>query len=62
MMPILAVLMAAIAAMALLTILWMRVTARNQEVSRHRKMTTHLDWTSSSQGRRRAGMRKRGRA
>jgi hypothetical protein len=61
-MSILALLLSSILAFGALTILWMRVTVRNQAVSKHRRMTSHLDWTAPAPGRRRLSAGKPRRA
>jgi hypothetical protein len=58
-MTILALILSCAAAFVLLAILWVRVTARDHAKTRHRKVTSHLDWRvpSSVQHRDRSHLR-----
>jgi len=47
-MTTLALLLSCTAAFVLVAILWVRVTARDQARTQHRKVTSHLDWRAPS--------------
>jgi hypothetical protein len=62
-MTVLALILACAAAFLLLAILWVRVTARDHAISRHRKVTSHLDWRAPSPAQRRSrGLVRKARA
>jgi hypothetical protein len=53
-MTIVALIPSCVAALVLLALLWVRVTKRDQDRARHRKVTSHLDWRAPSSANRRA--------
>lgn len=61
-MSVLALLLSAVVAMAALSVMWVRITARNSAMNKHRRMTSHLNWAAPAQGRRRLSTGKARRA
>jgi hypothetical protein len=53
-MTILALILSCTAPFLLLSILWVRVTARDHAKTRHRKVTSHLDWRAPASVKRRS--------